>query len=1187
MRVLLVALLAAISYAQTGYGEEEEGETNEVVDICKPGGVAAENDECWDENFTCESCCMTGHSSGSDPKTCWRERHTRSKCCGKARAGGEEEETEKEDEGEGEGEDNNGKEDGSQSEIENENSHEQSAKKQISENDVEEEEEGESEKEKQRDENGGDNQAESEEGNGQESEVEKEDEEDHETEQEEEEHESEQEDEGEEKEEVESEIEKEKKDSATEDARDVQSTELFSIEALSKLQRQSGEEDESEISESRKQESKVEAENWDDAQPDSCKDGDNGEVDQFGDSCDWYNLAQRFCGVFNTDMFYAERMCCSCISYLKKLSKKSSHESSVSKDENEVANLNEAAVSEYRSKLLNWKENGVPPPFQNIGFWNWVNHAKETIADMQSHFAHTFAKLPDTGPPAKTHVGLGERETIPDGLPAEAHPKTYNANFCISGIQVCGICGLAKLQGPCSTNEDCESQRCTEKLENNNGAGESPNTEGCQGICAPSTDKINDFWDKAMVGVIEILSGESANFDSGFLFDLRMCMDSNEIETHNQMYEKMMNLYAVKPWMQTEGMCQSRHFDGIHCWLNQAKSNTFEEGKENLGFADLTIGDSTSIPIQQKCNTVSSLVFYTPALMLCESDKASNLPQEMKHAMQKVFMMHAFNGFFFHATGTELGETLVEATTTLLFALFHEASLSAYRSDDPILRFGRQTSPTHTMIEWVDLLSNSYKDFDPISAELIENSVSSSRLMNTFNADESPYLTLPSAKDFFEAHPLIDQNNPIMPSEKIPSANHFFSRVFKPDTNTRVMIHTGLKTAESDIDDCVNVAGKYHDSEGVVFEMTQHGCEATGQWGTSITISKNILKTSGGLQGSVDSSGAIQWKNGLTDHPLSIESQSCEDHDIAIGEIAVVNNSPITNCETAQKSGVCTEPHFRALCRKSCGICEKDERADTRELSEPESWEEVSKALLHEVGTPENNDPYGGIKFQSFLLIHHAMFLIDSAEREQLIKQLKAENLQSEAVFSERLNSMIHGLDVPTREKIEFGHKLLATYRWKGKFLNKVHKICVTSIEQWMESHTAVMTNPTGGYDLPKRFSRYPGAAKCESSRLTFAEQNMEDAKHLISLSFLTSDMLQLVKAYLQVQVKPETKVRLGDVAFSQSKISRALTYKFSPSPMFTLTCLFMTTLIIFFLCCFRRKKHPPLYQPLPSDNEV
>ena len=89
----------------------------------------------------------------------------------------------------------------------------------------------------------------------------------------------------------------------------------------------------------------------------------------------------------------------------------------------------------------------------------------------------------------------------------------------------------------------------------------------------------------------------------------------------------MMNLYAVEPWMQTEGMCQSGHFDGIHCWLNQAKSNKFEEGKENLGFADLTIGDSTSVPIQQKCNAASSLVFYTPALMLCESEKASNLPQ--------------------------------------------------------------------------------------------------------------------------------------------------------------------------------------------------------------------------------------------------------------------------------------------------------------------------------------------------------------------------------------------------------------------------------------------------------------------------------------------------------------------------------------------------------------------------------
>lgn len=88
----------------------------------------------------------------------------------------------------------------------------------------------------------------------------------------------------------------------------------------------------------------------------------------------------------------------------------------------------------------------------------------------------------------------------------------------------------------------------------------------------------------------------------------------------------MVNLYEVSPWMQTDNTCKSDHFDGIHCWLNQAKSNTFEEGKENLGFADLTISGTTSIPIQQKCNAVSSLVFYTPALILCESDKASNLP---------------------------------------------------------------------------------------------------------------------------------------------------------------------------------------------------------------------------------------------------------------------------------------------------------------------------------------------------------------------------------------------------------------------------------------------------------------------------------------------------------------------------------------------------------------------------------
>lgn len=66
-----------------------------------------------------------------------------------------------------------------------------------------------------------------------------------------------------------------------------------------------------------------------------------------------------------------------------------------------------------------------------------------------------------------------------------------------------------------------------------------------------------------------------------------------------------------------------------------------------------------------------------------------------------------------------------------------------------------------------------------------------------------------------------------------------------------------------------------------------------------------------------------------------------------------------------------------------------------------ETWEEVSKALLQDIGIAENKDPYG-----SSLLIHHTMFLIDSMDREELIQQLKAKNLQSEATFSERLNDV-------------------------------------------------------------------------------------------------------------------------------------------------------------------------------------
>jgi hypothetical protein len=37
-----------------------------------------------------------------------------------------------------------------------------------------------------------------------------------------------------------------------------------------------------------------------------------GESDSFGDACDWYDSNPGSCGVFDTDYFSAEDMCCSC-----------------------------------------------------------------------------------------------------------------------------------------------------------------------------------------------------------------------------------------------------------------------------------------------------------------------------------------------------------------------------------------------------------------------------------------------------------------------------------------------------------------------------------------------------------------------------------------------------------------------------------------------------------------------------------------------------------------------------------------------------------------------------------------------------------------------------------------------------------------------------------------------------------
>ena len=61
----------------------------------------------------------------------------------------------------------------------------------------------------------------------------------------------------------------------------------------------------------------------------------------------------------------------------------------------------------------------------------------------------------------------------------------------------------------------------------------------------------------------------------------------------------------------------------------------------------------------------------------------------------------------------------------------------------------------HFEIEWVELLSKSYKDFDPTSSDSMEQSVSRPRLIDMDNSEEVSYLTLPSTKDLLEPHQLV------------------------------------------------------------------------------------------------------------------------------------------------------------------------------------------------------------------------------------------------------------------------------------------------------------------------------------------------------------------------------------------------------------------------------------------------
>jgi len=51
-------------------------------DICAPGGVAAANTWCWDDRYTCDSCCNTDYTVGPNPRPCWTASFPKSSCCG-------------------------------------------------------------------------------------------------------------------------------------------------------------------------------------------------------------------------------------------------------------------------------------------------------------------------------------------------------------------------------------------------------------------------------------------------------------------------------------------------------------------------------------------------------------------------------------------------------------------------------------------------------------------------------------------------------------------------------------------------------------------------------------------------------------------------------------------------------------------------------------------------------------------------------------------------------------------------------------------------------------------------------------------------------------------------------------------------------------------------------------------------
>jgi len=61
---------------------DSESTSNDGVQVCAPGSVASRNTWCWDEQYTCESCCNTDFTTGPIRRPCWTPSFTKASCCG-------------------------------------------------------------------------------------------------------------------------------------------------------------------------------------------------------------------------------------------------------------------------------------------------------------------------------------------------------------------------------------------------------------------------------------------------------------------------------------------------------------------------------------------------------------------------------------------------------------------------------------------------------------------------------------------------------------------------------------------------------------------------------------------------------------------------------------------------------------------------------------------------------------------------------------------------------------------------------------------------------------------------------------------------------------------------------------------------------------------------------------------------